>query len=97
MISAGIGIIWRKIRQRKTERRITGNRKEELRIGICELRIKFWMAHKMIMSRMPSSIKENAQSSIEPKAMGVKIKRNIRINLMALLSIAGLWGLSPMV
>jgi hypothetical protein len=39
------------------------------------------------MNRMPSSIREKAQGSMEPKAMGVKIKRRIRVNLIALVNI----------
>jgi hypothetical protein len=69
----------------------------KFRIPNSEFPNKFWMAQRMIMNRMPSSIRENAQSSIEPKAMGVKIRRRIRVNLMALLSIAGLCDLPPLV
>ena len=36
---------------------------------------------------MPSSINENAHTSIEPKAMGVKTRRKMRTNFMILLSI----------
>jgi hypothetical protein len=38
------------------------------------------MAHRTTMRRMPSSIREKAQSSIEPKAIGVKMKRIIKIS-----------------
>ena len=44
--------------------------------------IKDWMAQRMMIKRMPSSINEKAQSSTEPKAMGVKMRRRIKINLM---------------
>jgi hypothetical protein len=37
-----------------------------------------------MIKRMPNSIRENAQMSIEPKAMGVKMKRRMRMNLIAL-------------
>jgi hypothetical protein len=37
---------------------------------------------------MPSSIRENAQSSTEPKKIGVKMRRRIKTDLMRLLSIA---------
>jgi hypothetical protein len=40
------------------------------------------MAHRIIISRMLSSIEEKAQSSIEPKAMGVKISKKMRINVI---------------
>jgi hypothetical protein len=45
------------------------------------------MAQRMIMKRMPSSIKEKAQISIDPNAMGVKMKRKKRTNFIVLLSI----------
>jgi len=40
------------------------------------------MAQRIIISRMPSSIMEKAQSSTEPKAMGVKMMRKMRMSLM---------------
>ncbi len=40
------------------------------------------------MRRMPSSINEKAQSSIEPKIMGVKISNKMRIYFMNLSIIA---------
>jgi hypothetical protein len=40
------------------------------------------MAQRMMIKRMPSSINEKAQSSTEPKAMGVKMRRRIKINLI---------------
>jgi hypothetical protein len=43
---------------------------------------KLWMVQRMMIKRMPSSIRENAQSSTEPKNIGVKIKRRIRRNLI---------------
>jgi len=46
------------------------------------------MAHRIIISRIPSSIREKAQSSIEPKAMGVNISKKMRINFMIVLIIA---------
>jgi hypothetical protein len=48
----------------------------------CELRTRFWIAHRMIIKRMPSSIKEKAQKSIDPKATGVKIIRKMRVYLL---------------
>jgi hypothetical protein len=45
-----------------------------------ELRAKFWVAQRTMTRRMPSSIREKAQSSIDPKATGVKMKRIIRIS-----------------
>jgi len=41
-----------------------------------------WRAQRTIMRRMPSSIDEKAQSSIEPKIMGVNISKRIRIILV---------------
>jgi hypothetical protein len=46
------------------------------------------IAQRTIMRRMPSSINEKAQSSIEPKIMGVKISKKIRIYFMTLSIIA---------
>jgi hypothetical protein len=46
------------------------------------------MAQRMRTNRIPSSIKENAQSSTEPKAMGVKTMREIMMNLIRELIIA---------
>jgi hypothetical protein len=40
------------------------------------------MAQRIIINRIPSSIMEKAQSSIEPKAMGVKMMRKMRMDLM---------------
>lgn len=37
---------------------------------------------------MPSSMREKAQSSMEPKAIGVKIMRSMRMSLMRKLIIA---------
>jgi hypothetical protein len=38
--------------------------------------------NRIMIKRMPSSIREKAQSSLEPKAMGVKMMSATRINLM---------------
>jgi hypothetical protein len=46
------------------------------------------IAQRMKISRMPSSMMENAQSSMEPKAMGVKIIRKMRMSLMNKFNIA---------
>jgi hypothetical protein len=46
------------------------------------------IAKRMITNRMPNSINEKAQSSMEPKAMGVNINRKIRMNLIRLLNMA---------
>jgi hypothetical protein len=45
------------------------------------------MAQSMMIKRMPSSIMEKAQSSTEPKAMGVKMRRKMRMDLMKKLNI----------
>jgi hypothetical protein len=44
--------------------------------------MKDWMAQRTIIKRMPSSTSEKAHSSTEPKAMGVKIIRPIRMKLI---------------
>ncbi len=49
---------------------------------------KLCTAQTMMINKMPSSIIEKAQSSMEPKAMGVKMMRKIRISLMRELIIA---------
>jgi hypothetical protein len=41
------------------------------------------MTQRMIMNRIASSMREKAQKSIEAKAIGVKIKREIRMKLIA--------------
>jgi len=41
----------------------------------------------MMIKRMPSSINEKAQSSTEPKAMGVKMRRRMRISFIRKLNI----------
>jgi len=46
------------------------------------------MAQRMMINRMPSSMREKAQSSIEPKARGVKMIRRMSINLIKKLIIA---------
>jgi hypothetical protein len=46
------------------------------------------MAQRIITKRMPSSINEKAHTSTEPKGMGVKISKKMRINFMIVLSIA---------
>jgi hypothetical protein len=46
------------------------------------------MAQRIRITRMPSSIREKAHSSMEPKKIGVKINREIRMSLMAKLNIA---------
>jgi hypothetical protein len=92
-MSGGRGSIWKRMRRSKRERRIMtiaecGLRlrepsgSERLRISEFGLKMKSWMAQRMIIKRMPSSMREKAQSSTEPKAMGVKISRRMRINLM---------------
>jgi hypothetical protein len=40
------------------------------------------MAQRIIIDRIPSSIMEKAQSSIEPKAIGVKMMRRMRMSLI---------------
>jgi hypothetical protein len=41
----------------------------------------------MITKRMPSSIREKAQSSMEPKATGVKISKRTRVIFMTVFNI----------
>jgi flagellar biosynthesis protein FlhB len=91
----GRGSIWERTRRRKRERRKIGKVKFGVRSS--ELRdfsetvgrtIILWMAQRMRINRIPSSIKENAQSSTEPKAMGVKTMREIMMNLIRELIIA---------
>jgi hypothetical protein len=45
------------------------------------------MDQRMTRRRMPSSIKEKAQISIDPNAMGVKTKSRMSMNFIVLLSI----------
>jgi hypothetical protein len=45
------------------------------------------MDQRMIRRRMPSSIKEKAQISMDPNAMGVKMKSKMSMNFIVLLSI----------
>jgi len=52
------------------------------------LPIAYWILQRIIINRIPSSINEKAQSSIEPKVMGVKISKKIRINFVIVLIIA---------
>jgi hypothetical protein len=40
------------------------------------------MDQRMMTNRIPSSMTENDQSSIEPNAMGVKTRRKIMMNLI---------------
>ncbi len=46
------------------------------------------MLQRIMINKMPSSMMEKAQSSTEPKAMGVKIIRMIRISLIMIFNIA---------
>jgi len=52
-----------------------------------ELRTKFWIDQRAMRRRMPNSIKEKAQISIDPNAMGVKMRRKMRMSFIVLLSI----------
>jgi hypothetical protein len=45
------------------------------------------MAQRIMMNKMPSSMTEKAQSSMEPKAMGVKMIRKTSRSVMRVLSI----------
>jgi hypothetical protein len=45
------------------------------------------MDQRMMRRRMPSSIKEKAQISIDPNATGVKMKSRMSMNFIDLLSI----------
>jgi hypothetical protein len=40
------------------------------------------MAQRMIINRIPISMREKARSSTEPKAMGVKMIKRIKITLI---------------
>ncbi len=53
-------------------------------LGLRRVENADWMAQRMRIKRMPSSMEEKAQSSIEPKAMGVKIMRRMRMDLMTM-------------
>jgi hypothetical protein len=46
-----------------------------------------WIAKRIMIKRMPSSIREKAQISTEPKARGVKMIKEIRMNLIRLFNI----------
>jgi hypothetical protein len=83
------------MKARKRQRRIKRILDCELRIANCGrgrfdcgLRIadggekSLPIVARMITNRMPSSINEKAQISIEPKAIGVKMKREIRMSFM---------------
>jgi hypothetical protein len=41
-------------------------------------------AQRIMINRMPSSMTEKAQSSTEPKAMGVKTIKKMRMDLMTM-------------
>jgi hypothetical protein len=45
------------------------------------------MHQRMMRRRIPNSIKEKAQISIDPNAMGVKMKSRMSMNFIVLLSI----------
>jgi hypothetical protein len=45
------------------------------------------MDQRTIISKMPSSMMEKAQSSMDPKAMGVKIMRKNKVSLIIRLTI----------
>jgi hypothetical protein len=85
----GRGTIWKRSRRRNRERRIPAIADCGLRIPELKnfseaggRRIMLSMAQRMMIKRMPSSINEKAQSSTEPKAMGVKMRRKMRMDLM---------------
>jgi hypothetical protein len=81
------------MRRRKKKRKI----KQSLEFGVRSSEFKFiadclfpimdWIAQRTIIKRIPSSITERAQSSIEPKIMGVKISKKMRISLIKKISI----------
>jgi hypothetical protein len=50
--------------------------------------IPVWMAHRIMINRIPSSMSEKPQISIEPKAKGVKRIKAMRRILITLLIIA---------
>jgi hypothetical protein len=45
------------------------------------------MAQRIMIDRIASSMTEKAQSSMEPKAMGVKMMRKMRMSVISVLSI----------
>jgi hypothetical protein len=103
IIPEGRGIIWNKTRRRKRKRRgimivECGLRNADSGLGIVDCGIIIWMAQRIMIKRMPSSIREKAQTSIDPSAMGVETRRKIRISLMRRLIIVieslGHWSLS---
>ena len=88
---AGRGNIWQRTKRRKKPRKIAG-------ITACQLGtasgseqaevfcVKGWIVPRRMMERIPSSIKEKAQISMDPKAMGVKIRRRTRRICISLLN-----------
>jgi hypothetical protein len=98
MMAEGRERIWNKTRRRKRKRNTTttfgalralGSFTEDCLLPFAHglLPIIDWMAHRIRMTRMPSSITEKAHSSTDPKKIGVKMNRKIRMRLMALLYI----------
>jgi len=77
------------MRRRKRERRTIGIADCRLWIGelkdLSEARsrtIPVWTAHRIMTKRIPRSMTEKAQSSMEPKAMGVKMIRKMRMSVI---------------
>jgi hypothetical protein len=92
-IPAGRGRSWKRFRRRKIDRKTVNvlmcGSVDELKCEWVDLTpIIFWMDQRTIISKIPSSMMEKAQSSTEPKAMGVKIIKRMRMDLMRELIIA---------
>jgi hypothetical protein len=85
----GRGRSWKRTRRRKRDRRTIGIADCGLRPsfapatpGLRRVKIAECTDQRIMIKRIPSSIIEKAQSSMEPKAMGVKIIRRMRIYLI---------------
>jgi len=79
----GSGSIWKRMRRRKRERMTVGSLEFGVRGDKSGVRSNNdWQAQRTRISRIPSSIRENAQSSTEPKATGVKMIKRIKITLI---------------
>jgi hypothetical protein len=84
---AGRGSIWKRTSRRKRPRKIAGNVHFLPNMGSSRLstpegpRNAHCSVPRIMIRKIPSSIREKAQISMEPKAMGVKMRRRIIINL----------------
>jgi hypothetical protein len=84
MTPAGRGIIWNKTRRRKRKRQrvIVFMRKCGVRSGELVVWVRLFIAPRRMIRRMLSSMSEKAHGSIDPKAIGVKIKSRVKMNLI---------------